>query len=231
MKPSATDVRTRVVQAYAHHAGAMRQLAPTFRVRVSCVRRLIQPSRETGRVAPTSHGGGSPATVDARGRALVQARVPAAPAATRRERCQRCEGRSPPSSSMAPLSRVLAALQVPRQKNVSCHGTSARRGAAAAGRLPGGEARVCAAAAGLCRRIRPPSSPDQGAWPCPSGAACHRCQARTTGAPGHEGRGVGLGRSGGGHEGGRRRGRSRRFGLCAGGAGASTAARAGGGAR
>src|SRR5919199_3977973 len=101
MKPSSTDLRTRVVQAYEHHEGAMRQLATTFRVSLSCVRRLINHDRETGRVAPQSHGGGSPANVDARGREVVQALVQAAPDATRRQLCQRCEERYQTSSSLA----------------------------------------------------------------------------------------------------------------------------------
>jgi transposase len=42
MKPSSTDLRTRVVQAYENHEGAMRQLATTFRGSVSCVRRLLK---------------------------------------------------------------------------------------------------------------------------------------------------------------------------------------------
>jgi transposase len=58
MKPYSTDLRTRIVQAYENREGAMRQLATTFRVSVSCVRRLLKHYRETGRVVPKPHGGG-----------------------------------------------------------------------------------------------------------------------------------------------------------------------------
>src|SRR5918996_5029229 len=91
MKPYSTDLRMRVVQAYEHREGAMRQLATTFRISVSCVRRLLKHYRETGGVVPKPHGGGAPAKVDLSGRELVQALVRAAPDATLRELCQQFE--------------------------------------------------------------------------------------------------------------------------------------------
>ena len=66
----------------------MRQLAITFRVRLSCVRRLLKHDRETGSGAPKPHGGGYPAKVDVGGLKVVQALVRAAPDATLRELCQ-----------------------------------------------------------------------------------------------------------------------------------------------
>jgi transposase len=138
MKPDATDLRRRVVQAYEDREGARRRLATTLRVSLSCVRRLLKQSRETGNVAPKPHGGGYPAMVDARGLALVQGLVQAAPDATRRELCQRFQEVSAGPISMATMSRGVAKLQRTRKKNVSRHGTSARRRAAAAGRLPRG---------------------------------------------------------------------------------------------
>jgi transposase len=142
MKPYSMDLRTRVVQAYEHHDGTMRQLATTFRVSVSCVRRLLKHYRETGSVAPKPHGGGYPAKVDVSGLEAVQALVQAAPDATLRELCQQCEAQHQLSISIATMSRVLARLQLTRKKNVSRHGTRARRGAEAAGRLPRGNPRV-----------------------------------------------------------------------------------------
>jgi transposase len=139
MKPYSMDLRTRVVQAYEHHDGTMRQLATTFRVSVSCVRRLLKHSRETGSVAPKPHGGGSPAKVDVRGLAVVQALVQAAPDAPLRELCQQFEAQHQLPIRMATMSRVLARLQLTRKKHVSRHSTRARRGAEAAGCLPRGD--------------------------------------------------------------------------------------------
>jgi transposase len=124
MKPSSTDLRTRVVQAYEHREGAMRQLATTFRVSLSFVRRLLKHYRETGSVAPKPHGGGAPAKVDGSGLEVVQTLVQAAPDATLRELCQRFEEQSQLSISVATMSRVLAQLRLTRKKNFSRHGTS-----------------------------------------------------------------------------------------------------------
>jgi transposase len=174
MKPYSTDLRRRVVQAYEHREGTMRQLATSFRVRVSCVRRLLKHSRETGSVVPKPHGGGAPAKVKLSGLEVVQALVQAAPDATLRELCQQFEGRQQIPISLATMSRVLARLQLTRQKNGSRHGTRACRGAEAAGRLPRGDPRVGVQSAGLCRRSRPQPRHGEGRWPCPSGAACPR---------------------------------------------------------
>lgn len=154
MKPYSTDLRMRVVQASENREGAMRQLATTFRVSVSCVRRLLKHDRETGGVAPKPHGGGAPAQVELSGREGVQALVLAAPDATLRELCRQFEAQYQRRVSIATRSRVLAQLQLTRQKNVSCHGTRAGRCTEAAGRLPRGGPRVGAQRSGLCRRIR-----------------------------------------------------------------------------
>lgn len=142
MKPDSTDLRLRIVQAYEDREGAMRRLATTFRVSLSCVRRLLTQHRETGRVAPKPHGGGYPAQVEARGLAVVQGLVQAAPDATLSELCQRFPEVSAVPISMATMSRVVAKLQRTRTKHFARHGTSARRRAAAAGRLPRGEPRA-----------------------------------------------------------------------------------------
>jgi transposase len=142
MKPYSTDLRIRVVRAYEDREGAMRRLATTFRVSLSCVRRLLKQYRETGSVAPKPHGGGYPAKVDARGLAVVQGLVQAAPDATLRELCQRFQEVSAVPISTATMSRVLAKLQLTRKKNFSRHGTRARRRAAAAGHLPRGGPRA-----------------------------------------------------------------------------------------
>jgi transposase len=142
MKPYSTDLRIRVVQAYENRDGAMRQLAITFRVSLSFVRRLLKHYRETGSVTPKPHGGGAPATMDASGLEVVQALVQVAPDATLRELCQRFEEQYQRRVSLATMSRVLAHLQLTRKKNISRHGTRARRGAQTAGRLPRGDARV-----------------------------------------------------------------------------------------
>jgi transposase len=142
MKPYATDVRIRVVQADENGEGSMRQLAIRFRVSLSCVRRRLTHSRDTGRVAPQPDGGGAPANIEASGLEGVQALVPGAPDAPRRALCRRCAEPYQGRVRMATMSRVLAPRQLTRKKHLSRHGTSARGGAEPAGRLPRGEARA-----------------------------------------------------------------------------------------
>jgi hypothetical protein len=57
LNPYATDLGLRVVQADEHRQGTMRQLALTFRVSRSCVRRRLKHWRDTGRVAPSPMAG------------------------------------------------------------------------------------------------------------------------------------------------------------------------------
>src|SRR6266511_1216858 len=130
MKPYSTALRIRVVQADETRAGARRQRATTFRVRLSCVRRRLKHSRETGSVAPKPHGGGAPAPVDASGLEVVQALVHVAPDAPLRARGQRFEAQDRRSVRVATRRRVLTPLPLPRTKPVARHGTRARRGAA-----------------------------------------------------------------------------------------------------
>ena len=57
MKPSSQDLRLRIVQAYGHREGSMRQLATRFAVSLSVVCDLITRHRATGNIAPKPHGG------------------------------------------------------------------------------------------------------------------------------------------------------------------------------
>jgi transposase len=125
MKPYSTDLRIRVVQAYENREGAMRQLAITFRVSLSFVRRRLKHYRETGSVAPKPHGGGAPAKMDAGGLDVVQALVQMAPDATLSELRQRFEEHYQRRVSIATMSRVLAQLQLTRKKTF--HATEQER--------------------------------------------------------------------------------------------------------
>jgi transposase len=103
----------------------MRQLATTFRVSVSCVRRLLEHERETGRVAPKPHGGGAPAKVDGGGLEVVQTLVHAEPDATLRELCQQFAQPYRFSIGVATMSRIVVRLRLTRKKNVSRNRTRA----------------------------------------------------------------------------------------------------------
>jgi transposase len=85
MRPYSKDLRLRVVQAYKHQEGSMRQLATRFRLSLSCVRALLTRSRTTGAVAPKPHGGGSPAKLDITGLEVLKTLVHTPPDATLQE--------------------------------------------------------------------------------------------------------------------------------------------------
>ena len=55
MRPYSRDLRLRVVHAYEHHEGSMRQLAVRFRLSLSCVRDLLTSYRTTTTVGVRGH--------------------------------------------------------------------------------------------------------------------------------------------------------------------------------
>jgi transposase len=70
MAPYSMDLRERVAAAL-DEGGSQRQVAKRFRVRVSCVTRLVQRRREAGTLAPKAHGGGRQRALDFAARARL----------------------------------------------------------------------------------------------------------------------------------------------------------------
>jgi transposase len=127
MRPYSRDLRLRVVQAYEHREGSMRQLATRFRLSLSCVRDLLLRYRATGDVAPQPHGGGYPAKLDVTGLETLKTLVHATPDATLQELRTRLATTQQVMVSPATISRALTKLGLPRKKTLS------RRRARAAG--------------------------------------------------------------------------------------------------
>jgi hypothetical protein len=59
MTPSSRDLRLRIVQAYTHQEGSMRQFATRFCVSLGGVRALLKRYRATGDVAPLNRMAGA----------------------------------------------------------------------------------------------------------------------------------------------------------------------------
>src|SRR5919198_3829262 len=137
MRPYSRDLRIRVVQAYENHEGSMRQLAARFRLSLSCVRDLLSRYRTTGDVAPKPHGGGYPAKLDATGLEALKTLVHATPDATLQELCTQLSTTQQVMVSPATISRALAKLSLPRQKNLSRRRARAARSPTATGRVSG----------------------------------------------------------------------------------------------
>jgi transposase len=136
MRPYSRDLRLRVVHAYEHHEGSMRQLATRFRLSLSCVRDLLTRYRTTGDVAPKPHGGGYPAKLDAPRLDALKTLVHTTPDATLQELRTRLAATQQVMVSPATISRALTKLGLPRKKNVSRRRARAARRPAATDRLP-----------------------------------------------------------------------------------------------
>ena len=135
MHPYSKDLWLRIVHAYEHHEGSMRQLATRFRVSLSCVRDLLTRYRATGDVAPKPHGGGYPAKLDATRIEALKTLVHATPDATLQELRTHLATAQQATVSPATISRALAKLGLPRKKNVSRRRARAARRPAATGRV------------------------------------------------------------------------------------------------
>ena len=135
MRPYSRDLRLRVVHAYEHHEGSMRQLAVRFRLSLSCVRDLLTRYRTTGDVAPQPHGGGYPAKLDATDIEALKTLVHATPDATLQELCTQLSTTQQVTVSPATMSRALAKLGRPRKKNFSRRRARAAGGPTATGRV------------------------------------------------------------------------------------------------
>jgi transposase len=136
MRPYSRDLRLRVVQAYEHREGSMRQLAARFRLSLSCVRDLLRRYRTTGDVAPQPHGGGYPAKLNATGLEALKTLVHITPDATLQELRTRLATTQQLTVSAATISRALTKLSLPRKKNVSRRRARAARGPTATRRVP-----------------------------------------------------------------------------------------------
>jgi transposase len=119
MTPSSRDLRLRIVQAYTHQEGSMRQLASRFCVSLGCVRDLLRRYRATGDVAPKPHGGGAPTKLQASQLAVIQRVVQQQSDATLAALCTHLQATTQVTVSSATMSRALTKLGLSRKKNVS----------------------------------------------------------------------------------------------------------------
>jgi transposase len=89
MRPSSTDLRERVAAAVDHREGSQRQIARTFRVRLSFVVRLLQRRRGAGTLASKPHGGSPPPALGPDDRQRLDELIREPPDATWEQRRQR----------------------------------------------------------------------------------------------------------------------------------------------
>lgn len=116
MKAYSLDLRTKILTAYLHQEGSVRQLAQRFKVSARFVGELVSRFRHTGRCAPKPHGGGNPPRIDRSKYALLSALVQQHPDATLKELCRVFEERCQVTASKSSMQRTLIRLQLTRKK-------------------------------------------------------------------------------------------------------------------
>jgi transposase len=128
MGPYSTDLRRRVVAAYQHDEGSMRELGDRFALDYKTVFEWVALARQTGGVAPRPHGGGVPPRLDDAQRAALCAHVDAHNDATLAELQQWLRDQHRIVLSVSRLSRLLTELDRPRKRRPSGRtSASARR--------------------------------------------------------------------------------------------------------
>lgn len=116
MKAYSLDLRTKILTAYLHQEGSVRQLAQRFKVSARFVGELVSRFRHTGRWAPKPHGGGNPPRIDRAKYDLLSALVQQHPDATLKELCRVFEERCQVTASKSSMQRTLIRLQLTRKK-------------------------------------------------------------------------------------------------------------------
>lgn len=116
MKAYSLDLRTKILTAYQHDEGSIRQLAQRFNVSPRFVGQLVVCFRRTGRCAPKPHGGGHPPCIARSQYANLSGVVQAHPDATLKELCRLFEDSAHVAASTSSMHRTLATLQLTRKK-------------------------------------------------------------------------------------------------------------------
>ena len=118
MKAYALDLRKKVLMAYQHPEGSIRQLAKHFTVSPRFGGELVSRFRRTGSYASKPHRGGNPPRIDAEGQTIVCECVQQHPDVTLDELCQLYAERCQVMPSRSSMHRTLALLKLTRKKRL-----------------------------------------------------------------------------------------------------------------
>lgn len=116
MKAYSLDLRTKILTAYQHEEGSIRQLTQRFKVSPRFVGQLVVCFRRTGSYAPKPHGGGHPPCIARSKYADLAGLVQAHPDATLKELCRLFEDSEHVVASKSSMQRTLATPQLTRKK-------------------------------------------------------------------------------------------------------------------
>jgi transposase len=139
MRPYSTDLRERIVDAYAKAEGSVRELATRFKVAPKTVQNYLNRKRETGGVEPRPHGGGPASKLDEAGvrelRTVVEEKNDRSLDEIANELDRRCKVRVGRST----VWRIVERLGITRKKNATRRRGRSARGSGGARGLPAGD--------------------------------------------------------------------------------------------
>ncbi|MCA1617665.1 MAG: IS630 transposase-related protein [Acidobacteria bacterium] len=116
MRAYSTDLREKIVMAYESGEGTLDEMASTFAVDRRTVSRLLHRYREGYGLTPKPHGGGYPATLDAKRLELLRQQVEQQPDATLEELAAYLRRRAKVEVHPSTVCRALEKLGLPRKK-------------------------------------------------------------------------------------------------------------------
>lgn len=116
MKPLSLDLRRRIVAAYERDDGTQAQLAQRFEVGQATVERLVRLKRETGRLTPKPHAGGTDPQITEADRASLEEALEREPDLRQQDLADRFAAAGRPMSR-ATVGRALARMRITRKKS------------------------------------------------------------------------------------------------------------------
>jgi transposase len=119
MRPYGSDLRRRVVAAYRHGEGSIRDLAYEFEIEPRTLSRWLALVDATGSVEPQPHGGGRPMRLTPVHRQVLQQLVVQDSDATLTQLAKRLAGATGCDVHPTTISRALADLGLTRKKRHS----------------------------------------------------------------------------------------------------------------
>jgi transposase len=119
MRAYSLDLRQRIVDAYTHGEGSMRELAERFAVALNTVQSYVLLARTKGTPAPRAHGGGPVAKMDEAALNELRALVEEKSDRTLAQLAEELVARGHLQMSLTTIDRGLAHLGITRKKNTS----------------------------------------------------------------------------------------------------------------
>jgi len=117
MRAYSLDLRQKVVAAVERGDSTIEEVASTFGVGQTFVKKMLRQHRETGDLSPRPHGGGQTPRLSARHLKLLRSEVARSPDKTAEALRDHLEERGGVSVSRPTVSRALSRLGLSRKKN------------------------------------------------------------------------------------------------------------------